>query len=153
MKQLNEYLLGKTKLDRKYFFPTKPDYDKIVDFLENEVGFKKVLYDYDKSDTYQHAVSTIIGIAEKSDNGIFVLANGHDFRDDRGNMTTWIRFCNSGKISESNPIVLIRIERHGTNLGFYRDLGIGYIEYGVRDHISVQTYEDLLNHIHNYFGW
>ena len=151
--QLNEYLLGKSKLANKLVFPRKPDYDAIVEFLENEAGFEKVTYKTSRTDDYRKCMNYITDMLEKSNDPLMFIPDKAIFRDDDLKYTTWIRFANPGKVCETNPIALIRIEEHGTRLGKYSEIGIGFIEFDEHNHITVFNYEDMLGYINKYFGW
>jgi len=131
MKSINEYLSSTIK-NKNYLsngFPTRPNYNEILDFLKSQ-GFKLLNYN-EKNSNLCDVLEYVIEHAKESNVPLVIITDemfvGKSREDKRH---TWIRFCNCGNISNDNPIFLLRLFKDDdSSLPLsYSKLGAGTIE-------------------------
>ena len=155
MKLFTEYLNNKIK-DAKYLsdgFPTKPNYDEILDFLTKKQNFKLINY-YSIGNTLIDVIHDIEQDAQKSKTPLLYITN-EDFSNNTSKKKyTWIRFCNYGKISKANPIFLLRLFRDDdSHCPKFTDIGAGTIETSLSNRTEIETYEEFVKTVNKQFGW
>ena len=154
MKNINEYLSSAIK-DTKYLrdgFPTRPNYNEIVDFLQSE-GFKLLNYNSQRS-SLSAVIKYVTEHAEASNVPLLCITN-KDYSTYTGDKDkyTWIRFCNYGEISKDNPIFLLRLFRDGDSCYQFGDIGPATIEVNDADRKEIKTYDEFVELVNNQFDW
>ena len=154
MKLFTEYLNNKIK-DAKYLgdgFPTKPNYNEILDFLKSQ-GFK--LLNYNVRNSYLcDVIEYVIEHAETSDAPLVIITD-ETFASTEGKRHTWIRICNCGDISKDNPIFLLRLFKDDDSSlpDSYEKMGVGTIEIDDANRTEIETYDEFVELVNKQFGW
>ena len=148
------YLSNKIK-NKNYLsdgFPTRPNYNEIIDFLTKQQNFKLIEYDSAHS-TLINVIYDVERAAKKSTTPLLYVTD-EDFSNASNKKHTWIRFCNYGKISDDNPIFLLRLFRDDdSRCPKIANIGVGTIEISLDERIEIDTYEEFVKIANKQFGW
>ena len=155
MKKINEYLSTKIK-NKNYLgdgFPTRPNYTEIIDFLTKKQNFKLINYD-SIGNTLIDVIYDIEKAAKKIKTPLLYVTDEDFYNNASDKNYTWIRFCNCGKISDDNPIFLLRLFRDDDSCcPKFANIGAGTIEINLHKRIEIDTYEEFVKIANKQFGW
>lgn len=130
MKQITKYL--STKVNKIDFFPSEPDHDKIINFL-NSHGF-------DEAKGEDFSISDYMMIYSKNYNHPFYIDS-----------KTAIYFTKGGTITKENPIFYCNLKLSNWITVNYSEIFAG-ITSQEKDKIY-KTYSDFRDRVIKFFGW